>query len=75
MVIPSRCTNRSSIESLPCSSIRVRTTARRSPTACAWTAVSSIYYEILEDENLVSVELVGKRGDDEVYRRLARLKR
>ncbi|MBC8449451.1 MAG: type II toxin-antitoxin system RelE/ParE family toxin [Chloroflexi bacterium] len=34
-----------------------------------------IYYEILEDENLVSVELVGKRGDDEVYRRLARLKR
>ena len=42
---------------------------------CEWTAVSSIYYEILEDENLVSVELVGKRGDDEVYRRLARLKR
>jgi len=34
-----------------------------------------IYYEILEDENVVSVELVGKRGDDEVYRRLTRLKR
>lgn len=34
-----------------------------------------IYYEILEDENLVSVELVGKHGDDEVYKRLSRLKR
>ena len=34
-----------------------------------------IYYEILEDENLVSVELEGKRGDDEVYKRLSRLKR
>ena len=34
-----------------------------------------IYYEILEDENLVSVELIGKRGDDEVYKRLIRLRR
>ena len=34
-----------------------------------------IYYEILEDENFVSVELVGKRGDDEVYKRLSRLRR
>ena len=43
--------------------------------ACAWTAASSIYYEILKDENLVSVELVGKRGDDdEVCKRLTRLK-
>ena len=34
-----------------------------------------MYNLILEDENLVSVELIGKRGDDEVYKRLIRLRR
>ena len=32
-----------------------------------------IYYEINEAERAVKVYLVGKRGDDEIYRRLQRM--
>ena len=34
-----------------------------------------IYYEVDDEEQQVSVELIGKRNDDEVYRRLRRLKK
>jgi mRNA-degrading endonuclease RelE of RelBE toxin-antitoxin system len=34
-----------------------------------------LYYEVYDGERLISVELFGKRNDDEIYRRLVELRR